>query len=159
MLALISTYTTTHKLRSWRRLCAALIFTFMICGFVAQASAGPHLEVQVIKAMKNKSSKGDSSLKALSSALKKSFPDFKAFKLISNHSYKSEQNKTHTLQIRSKLKVLLKVDESTDGIRLTTTVKSKKTKRGTTKARYGELFFQAFKWRGNALILAVIARK
>ena len=143
------------------RLLTALLLSFTIFGLTASALAAPKLEVKIIEA-KRGSASIDAPLQSMGQALKKSFPSFKTFKLISEHSYTSKPGEMHALQIRPKLKVKLRVSERSGGVMLTTTVKRKgktKRKKGKTKAQYGELFFQAFKWRDNALILAVIARK
>jgi hypothetical protein len=139
----------------------ALLLSFTIFGLTTTALAAPKLEVKIIEA-KRGSPSVDSSLQSMGQALKKSFPSFKTFKLISEHKYTSKRGEIHDLQIRPKLKLKLRVSERSDGVMLTTTVKRKgksKRKKGKTKAQYEELFFQAFKWKDNALILAVIARK
>ena len=120
------------------------------------ALAAPTLDVKVIEASRGSRSQIDASLKSIDRALRTSFPKFGKFKLLSAHRYTSQKGKVHALQIRPGLDVKLTTTAHADGIKLKTQVKRKK---GTTRARYGELFFQAFKWKGNALVLAIIARQ
>ena len=142
------------------RLFSLLFMVLTALGMTTQAfAAGPKLEVKIIKATKGSTGKSDKSLRSMSRALSESFPNFKHFKLMSEHRYTSQNGRAHVIQIKPKLKVKLRVSETANGVTLLTTVKNKKSKRGTTRARYDELFFQAFKWRGDALILAVTARK
>ena len=165
MLAL--TRRPTHKLtpnapknQYLAHLFSSLLIFLTTLGLTTLAfAAGPELEVKIIKATTGSTSKVDGSLGSMSQALSKSFPNFKDFKLLSEHRYTSQKGKVHMIQIKPKLKVKLRVKERAGGITLSTTVKNRKSKKGMTQARYGELFFQAFKWRGDALILAVTARQ
>ena len=160
---LASSRRTTHTViltsltkRVLSRLCTHLIVLFPLLFLSTVALAAPTLEVKVVEASRGSVDQVDASLKSIDRALKTSFPKFKQFKLLSAHRYTSQKGKVHTLKIRSGLDVKLSASTHAGGIKLKTQVNRKK---GTTRAQYGELFFQAFKWEGNALILAVIARK
>ena len=119
------------------------------------ASAAPRMEVKVIEAKSSGPASVDAPLKRMSSKLKRSFKSFKSFKLVKTQTFEASKG-DYTLSIPPGLKAKLKLSTSAKGVKLMTKVKRKK---GITKARYGELFFQAFRQKGKALILAVIVRK